>query len=387
MAKKEKAPLSFSDFDADENLLNQEEEETQEDEQDEEESEEEEEEQEEEVEEKKKPKSKSKVTPKKVEKEEEPEEEEEEEEEETQQPQNEEEEEEQEEETQDDSEQASKFFEQVEKITGREVEVDYGNVSPLSPQGVALREKALVDSTLDSWLEEIETKFPQVFQALQYANNGGDPAELFTQTTSRDYTRVELKEDDTDLAKQILKEYYQAKGVKSEEKIKKLIETDEDSESGIVKEAQSALAEMRTEQEEQRNQTLTAQKAKADEQKKRDTVLVTAIDEVLESRQLGSFKIIDKMEARQFKDFVLKNVRRTGEGKYEFATPVDATTLQNALQYQFFQYKGGDLSKIIQQKAASENAAKLKLKLKSEQGKVKKNTTEEGRTTLSLKDF
>lgn len=394
MAKKTKdTPLSFSDFDADDSLLNsQEEEETQEEENEEEEEESEEEEEQEEEEEKPKKQPKTKKVPAKK-KEEEPEEDEEEEEE-----QEEEEEDvkdktktgdesEEEEEEEDDSETATKFFEQVEKITGRELDIDYGDVNPLSPQGVALREQALVESTLDNWLEEIETKFPQVFQALQHANNGGNPAELFTQTAGRDYTKVELKDTDEDLAKDILKDYFKGKGVKSEEKIKKLIEAYEDSENGLVKEAQIALDELRAEQEDQRSRVIEEQKKKADEQKKKDSLLVTAIDEVIESKKLGNFKITDRVEARQFKEFLIKSVRRTTNGGYELATPVDSQNLEKILQYQFFQFKNGDLSKIIQQGAATVNAEKLKLKLKTEQSKTKKNTNEERQGKLSLKDF
>lgn len=285
-----------------------------------------------------------------------------------------------------DPEEASKFFEEVEKITGTELEVDYGDINPLSPQGVALREKALKESTLDAFLEEIEAKFPQAFKALQHAYAGGNVSELFTQTTSRDYSKVELKEGDDTLAKEILKEYYKANGVKNEAKIAKLIETDEDSEGGLIKEAQTALTELRERQDGETSKVLEAQKQQAAEQRKKDQILVTAVDEVLESKKLGSFRITDRQDASDFKKFVMSSLRRSTDG-YELVTPVNSSDLEKQLQYAYFQYKKGDLSKMVQQKASTENAKKLQLRLSSEQQKQKKTTEQENKNTLTMKDF
>lgn len=283
---------------------------------------------------------------------------------------------------------AEEFFAEVEKLTGLELDVDYGDTDPLSPQGVALREAAVKEAVLDSFLAEMEEKFPVVFKALRHANNGGDPADLFSQTTSRDYSKVTLGEEDEDLAKEILKEYYKARGVKSEAKITKLIESDEDSESGLVKEAQSALNELKAEQAAKSNELLETQARKAAEDKKRDQVLIAAVDEVIDSKDLSGFKITDKSEAADFRDFVLGNVRKVGDGKYEIATPIETANLSKILQYQYFQFKKGDLGKIIRQKVETESAKKLSLRLKAEQGKYKKQTVGAERTSkLSLKDY
>lgn len=376
MAKETKtASPSFDDY-AEENLLINEEEKPKTEETEEEDPDKEEKPKKEE------PKKKDKkVASKKEEKQEEPKEEEEEEPKDKVK--------EEEEEDQDsDPETAQKFFDEVQKITGLEVEVDYADVDPLSPQGVALREAAVKDLVLDNFLGELEEKFPVVFKALKHANNGGDPSELFTQTKSRDYSRVDLKEGDEALAKQILTEYYQGKGVKSEEKIKKLLEVAEDSKDGLVGDAKSALEELKKEQEEEKDELLEEQERSAQEQKKKDQILVAAVDEVLDNKQLGSFKITDRNEGVDFRKFVLENIRRTSDGKYEIATPLDEKNIERQLQYQYFQFKKGDLSKIIQQKVGTEKAKDLKLRLASEQKKKTTTTPEDTtRKSLSLQDY
>lgn len=284
---------------------------------------------------------------------------------------------------------AETFFEEVNKLTGQDVEVDYGDVDPLTPQGIAIRERAVREDALEGFLNDIETNYPRVFQALKHAHNGGDVTELFAQSTTRDYSTVEIGDKDESLAKEILKEYYKSKGIKNEAKIAKMIENDEDAESGLIGEAKSALEEMKKEQETSRNKVLEAQEQKAKEDKKRDQVFVTAVDEVLKERQLGSFKLTDKSEAAAFRQYVFKNIRKTPDGKYELATIVDGSNLEKALQYQYFQFKKGDLSKIIQQKAATQNTEKLRLKLKAEETKIKKSSKEERSTPKygTMKDF
>lgn len=280
------------------------------------------------------------------------------------------------------------FFEEVDKITGQTVDVDYQDTDPASPQGVALREKAIREQVLDSFLTEIEEKFPVAFKALNHAYAGGDIADLFKQTTSRDYTKVTLGDDDEATAREILREYYRSRGVKNEAKINKMVEADEDSEGGLVTEAKTALQELAEDQAAARDTVLEEQRRTAEEGKKRDQVLVTALDDVIERRQLSTFRIPDQVEAQQFRKYVLQNIRKKEDGKYELAMTLDPVNLEKQLQYQYFQFKGGDLGKIIRQKAAAQNAQKLRLRATHEQDKGKRTTEQEQRVMgATLKDF
>ncbi len=282
----------------------------------------------------------------------------------------------------------SQFYEQVEKITGQEVEVDYGEIDPLTPQGVAIREQALKQSVLDGFLEEIETKFPVAYKALQHAYNGGDVSDLFKVATSRDYSKVEIGEKDTALATEILKEFYRSKGVKNENRILRMIESDEDSDIGLVGEAKNALEELKADQESKTNELLENQQREAAERQKRDKLMVTAIDEVLESGKLAGFKIPSRQEATEFKKFLVQNIRRLPEGKYEFSTPIETGNLEKILQYQYFQFKKGDLDKLITMKASTKTAENLRLKLKTEQEKNKTGSESPVKLKMgSMKDF
>lgn len=291
-------------------------------------------------------------------------------------------------ENQDDGPTPEQFFEEVDKLTGFELEVEYGDVDPLTPQGVAIREKTLRQAAVDGYLTELEERYPQAFRALLHAANGGDPAELFTSTSARDYSKVEIGEKDNALATEILKEFYRSKGVKNEEKLKRMLLADEESEAGLIGEAKAALDELKAEQKQKEDEVFEEQKRKAAEQKKRDTLMIAAVDEVLNTGKLSNFKIPTRQEAAEFKKFVLSSLRRAGDGKYEFTTPVDSTNLEKLLQYQYFQFKKGDLGKLIEIKASTKKAEELKLRIKQENNGVKKNSgTGNTGTSGSLRDF
>ena len=280
------------------------------------------------------------------------------------------------------------FFEEVEKITGQPVEVDYGDSDPASPNGVALREKAIREQALDNFLTEIEEKYPVAFKALNHAYAGGNVADLFKQTTTRDYTKVTLAEGDEDTAKEILREYYRSRGVKNEAKINKMIEADEDSTGGIIAEATTALQELSAEQVAKREEIIEEQKQRAVQEKQRDDAFVGVLDKAIGNRQLGTFRIPDKAEADQFLNYVLGNIRKKQDGTYELAALVDSTNFEKQLQYQYFQFKNGDLSKIIRQKASTLTAQKLKLRATHEADRSKRATEQEQRVAgASIRDF
>lgn len=332
---------------------------------------------EEEKEEKKKPKSKEK--PKKVEKEETKDESEEEESEENK-----------EEETEEGSETSEvdpkTFFEEVDKITGLPVEVDFGEVDPLTPEGIALRDKAVRETAIDSFLTEIEETKPQLWRAMQHAYNNGDIAELFKEiAATRDYSKVTLGEEDEALATEIAKEYYKSKGIKNEARINKLIETAQESEEGIVGEAKPMLEEMKAEQAEKQQKVAEEQKKVAAESKKKEALLVGAIDEVLEKGLLSNFKLPVK-EGKAFRDFIHSSVSKK-DGEYAFSMKVEPTNLEKQLQYLFFQFRKGNIQDLVQMKKETKETGKLRLGISKEQALSKKSTEQEKKSNWSLKDY
>jgi hypothetical protein len=275
-------------------------------------------------------------------------------------------------EEEDEAQDQQQFWQEVSKITGVELEVEYGEIDPLSPQGVAMREKALGEKVIDDFLGRLEEEYPAVYQALQYAHAGGDVRELYQE--DKDYSKIVIQDDDEDHAKLVLSDYYQRKGF-NEARAKRMIAADGESEEGLVATAKAALAEMVEEQTADRQSKLEEKQRAAQAQRQADQKFLTSISSLIESGKLDSFRIPDKKEAAQFMQHLRGSIQRDGQGGYLLVTPVDSTKLEKQLQAEYFKFKGGDLSKLITVKAETENTKKLRLRLQAQEKTPKSTTT------------
>lgn len=277
------------------------------------------------------------------------------------------------------------FYKAVEKITGSQIEVDYDDIDPLSPQGVAIREKAVSETAVNSFLDQLETKHPKVYRAFEHAMAGGNLEDLFN-PGEKDYSKVAIKEDDEDHAKIVLKEYYQKKGV-ADTRIKRMIEADEESEEGLVKSAQAALAEMQTAQEKEAAQKFEEQKIRGQRQAAQDQRFLEDVDKIVSSLQISTFRIPSKREADEFSDFVRSSIQRDGKGGYLFVTPVEPASIEKQLQTEYFRFKKGDLEKLITTKATTKLAEGTRLRLKKQETTPKTTVEETKKKVKSMKDF
>lgn len=278
------------------------------------------------------------------------------------------------------------FWDDVEKITGFKVEVDYKGVDPESPEGAALREEAVSNHAINSFIDEMKEKMPKVYRVFEHALAGGTPEDLY-KPGEKDYTTVELKEDDEDHAKSILQEYYHKKGL-SKARIERLIEIDEDSEEGLIKTAKTYLKEMADAQEESRAARAEEQKTRAEEQKRKDQEFLSTIDGILGTGKIGSF-VLPKKDSTGFNEFIRSKIQRDGKGGYVAVTPLAASELENQLQYEYFRYKQGNLDSLIQHKAKTEQVRKLKRNIDNSKGKPKSSSSGDSGTKRlrTLKDF
>lgn len=290
--------------------------------------------------------------------------------------------EEQPEEEEEETEPESNFWEEVSKITGTELEVEYGDIDPVSPQGAALREKAVAEKAINDFVARLEDEYPSVYQALQYAHAGGDVRELYQ--GDKDYSKIVVNDDDEDHAKVLLAEYYSRKGF-NDVRAKRMIAADAESEEGLVGTAKAALAEMVQEQAEDRQAKLQAQQAAAQAQRQQDQKFLKSVNDLLAAGRLDSFSI-PKQETGQFLDFLKGSLQRDEDGGYLIVTKVDPSQLEKQLQAEYFKFKKGDLSKLVQVKATTVATEKLRLRVAAPE-KQAKSTTKPASNYGSLKDL
>lgn len=289
-----------------------------------------------------------------------------------------------EEEEEEDPDQGVKFWEEVSKITGNDVEVDYGSVSPISPQGAALREQAVADRAVQTFLANLEEEYPAVYQALSYAHAGGDIRELYQ--AEKDYSKIQIADEDEEHAKALLTDYYLKKGF-TDARAKRMVAADAESEEGLVGTAKAALAELVQEQQEEQQNKILEQQEQAKRQREQDVKFVSSIDSILKQGRIGTWQIPSKQEAQAFMQYVKSKVQRDGEGGYLLVQRLEPQEIEQHLQAEFLRFKKGDLSAMIEVKARTKNTEKLQLKVQGEKAKMRTTGPNRGTSVQSLKDL
>lgn len=264
-------------------------------------------------------------------------------------------------------EEASEFYQAVTNLHGIELEVDYGDVDPLSPEGVALREQNLAEVAIASQMEFLKENYPRAYRILEHESRGGSVEDLYKQGFV-DYEKIQLKEDDTEQQKKILHDWYADKGI-SEHKITRLLEDDEDAEGGLFKAAEDILKKRQQAQKDRETQVLDKQKQQAALQKQRDEQMRGVVSEMTSSGKIGNFQIV-KADQEAFYDYALTNIKRDGQG-YSLVVPITDKNIGAVLQQAYFSFKNGDLSKLVETKAKTENTRRLKLNVKPSRKKPK----------------
>jgi len=262
------------------------------------------------------------------------------------------------------SEEEGSFWEDVEAITGNAYEVEYGETEPDSPEGAALREKVVADTAITENLDYIKETYPEAYQVLEHVSNGGKFVDLVNPEAT-DYASIVLTEDNINQQKAVLKDYYLGKGL-SEAKAIRNVEDDEDSEEGLLKNAEAALKEQQAEEDTKKKEILDSQAKTKEAQNIQDKQFGEALSSIINGGVVGNFKI-PKTEAEAFYKHVLSQVQRNGNG-YALTVPLTTENFSEKLGQMFFGFKKGDLSKYVATAAATKGAKTLKRNIKKEKG-------------------
>lgn len=259
------------------------------------------------------------------------------------------------------------IWDDVEKINGIKLDIDFGDTDPESPEGIAMRDQALMDHTVENYLNYLRTNFPQSYKLLEHESNGGDIQELFN-VTATDYNKIELKADDIETQKLILTEFYKAKGF-DDKRVLRMIEADEDSKEGLLAAAQEALTQQKALQKQKEDQVLAATKAKQEAIAARDNQVRGYIKSLTDSGQIGNFALNPK-DRDAFYKFALSNVFSDGKEGYQVVLPINDKSLVPVLQQLLFSFKDGDLTEFVKRQAATDNVRKLKRRVAQDTSKA-----------------
>ena len=251
----------------------------------------------------------------------------------------------------------------IEKF-GYEIEDEFEDTTEGLTKLTQVISERLAVETLDNLFE----KFPTVQKHLEYMQQGGDPSDFMRAFTPEvDYSRVEIKDEDTNTQKRILNDYFIARGTE-ENFIGDMIESYEDK--GTLKDkAEAAKKALSDAQASQRDAELNRQKVEAEEQRKETEEMWRSVGTTIhENNDLAGIPISQRDKAKFF-EYISKPIN--AEGATQRDMDFQKAGLDQKLAVDYLVYKGFDIGKFIGKKATTKAAKSLKTKLENHSKKAK----------------
>tara|TARA_R110002012_G_scaffold6501_5_gene30378 strand:+ start:7649 stop:8728 length:1080 start_codon:yes stop_codon:yes gene_type:complete len=247
---------------------------------------------------------------------------------------------------------------------GFETEEEYEDTS----EGLLKLTQDMGAKLAEDQLDNLFEKFPLIQKHLEYVLNGGD-SQNFMQAydPQLDYSKMEVSENDVQVQKSVLGEYFKLKG-HDKEFIDELLEDYQDSGKLLnkAKAAKDALTKMQTQQREE----LTAKQA--DQRKQQETQqkeFWNGIRKTIDDSEEFSGIVVPKREKSKFYDYISSPINKNGQTQRDLDHSDASMDVKLAIDYLMF--KGFKLDDIINTKAKTKSARSLRDKISRNDDKVK----------------
>lgn len=262
-----------------------------------------------------------------------------------------------------DTEEAEVFWNAVNAITGRQVDIDFGDVDPISPEGVALRENALVESTMKDFDQHLRESNPRAYAYFLHTQAGGTDDTFFGVGQPTIPAREDF-ESNVDAQASLLKKDYLTKGIPEEvaqATIDKFIK------DNVLTEKALKLYDQYYEEDERQIKLMEAQAAKREQDFKQQVAnFEKSIAETISSRVN---LVIPETKKQAFNEFIKANLRHA-DGEFFFVQPIKQESLDKQIEAMYFQFVKGDLNSLIAKKAKEQTVQRLRTKLEKDKPKT-----------------
>lgn len=249
---------------------------------------------------------------------------------------------------------ALKFYEQVDQITGEPVEIDFGTIDPLSPEGVALRDRVIREDAARKFEDYLKTSDPHGYAYMLHRRAGGSDKD-FKKEDAYALPDEQEFDDNADMQVNILKRDLLDKGVPTEvvdATVAKYIK-----DNMLHEKSKIAYTNRKKAQEEQMAEIENAHREK--ERKMAEAVNAITTNIAKEISEDGLDFIIPETKKAGFNQFV-KNNLRLDDGKFYVVTEL-GDNIKEVLGAQYFQFVKGDLKNLIKREAKKQTVQKLRM--------------------------
>lgn len=239
-----------------------------------------------------------------------------------------------------------------------------------TPEGIAELTSDIASQMADERVDEVMEAFPLVKQHLEYVLAGGDSQKFMAANDpSDDYGSMTLEESDVRTQKQVLSNYFTAKG-HDKEFIDEMVNDFEDS-GKLFSKANDAKEALSNHQIAERSQMIEKQKQDGVASEAKLTDFWNGVADTIEqSKEFAGIKVPDR-EKSKFFEYLSTPVNKQGKTQRDVDHQDAKMDVKLAIDY--LMYKGFDLKGIVDTKAKTKNAQSLRERLSGNE-EVAKNT-------------
>lgn len=246
------------------------------------------------------------------------------------------------------------IYEQVDELRGELIEVEYGDVDPLSPEGILLREETIADKAAEAAQEEIRARFPRAYALMLHLSQGGKEEDFF-KPQNQDFSKVTITTEDKAGQENILRTALALKG--NSPTIIDVIITSLKDKGALEATAKTELEALQQSQKQRETQLA----AKAREIKAKEVQDLGKLATDLQTSVEKGFDgvVVPVKDRKDFIKFIGERINYNN-GEFHVVSKLDPKELNKVLKVAYFEFKGGDINSLADRTAKTLIARKLK---------------------------
>lgn len=260
-----------------------------------------------------------------------------------------------------DEEWNNKFFADVQAITGHEIQVEYPEgVDPVSPQGTALRDMAIMEYAALQFEESLSKRDPRGYAYLLHRQAGLADADFLNENKGFVLPDKAAFDASADLHTAVFRHDLRARG--NDDDTIDMIVKDAIAKGKLKEKADASYTRIQAEQNKDLENATRINTEKEQAATKAITGMKTKLDETIST---ATRFVIPDTDKPAFKQFILENMRfDAGNGTFSIVQAVEPESLIKQIEALFFQFKKGDLKSLIVREAKTQVAQSIRLKTK-----------------------
>lgn len=248
------------------------------------------------------------------------------------------------------------FWDDVDKLRGETLDVDFGEVDPATPEGALLYEKAARADELAKFEDSLAKSNPRAYAFLTHILDGGKEEDFFKLAGEPGTlpTEAELV-NSVDLQKDIVTQDMKAKGVSDKViamTIKSAITDDE-----LEEMAKDALKDTAKRKEDGIKAVEANAKQESEFRAEKISEMNDYISGIVSTGKIDNI-IIPEKDREPFAKAFASSVR-IENGQFVSVTPLTNDTIAEVFKEKFFSYKKGNIADLVEKAAATANTKRL----------------------------